>query len=131
MSKPFVGLIASLLLALGIASPALADPINNPHASYIEIVCNGETITIVTPSPQTPVAHVVGGSGVTLVSEVRGSYIDPETGETVNYVDVYGAGHGQAKGQQDDVITCTGAFDPTSPFEVDIRFVPGGQGKGK
>jgi len=106
--------LALALLALG-AGPAAADPVNAPGAEPFDVVCAGQTYTIVAGGGP---GHVLGSTAnlipAAFVETV--TFVDPETGQTVTETFAFGIGRGKRTGQQDVLETCTFALEFEDEF---------------
>jgi hypothetical protein len=58
------------------ASPAAADPVNNPHTETFAVTCGGESFTVVAPGGSA--GHVVGATTNLVLQGLSG--VDPDFG---------------------------------------------------
>lgn len=119
--------LLALLLAAG-TGEAMADPLNSPQAVPFEITCNGERLSVISPSEPSSALQVVGENtvGIATVITLTTTFIDPQSGEPVSDVQtvVYGPGHGGAQGLQGRLTPCeeTVIIDDPSLGTVTVVF---------
>jgi hypothetical protein len=102
--KLFAGiLLVMLLFALSTGPTALADPINNPNTFIGTLQCGSETVTFVVLPAASPTLLDVESTGGFRLTQVDFTIV--ETGDTGTVP--YGAGNGQSRGLQDDLVTCS------------------------
>jgi hypothetical protein len=128
--------IVGVVLLVGAAAPAAADATGGRHAVTFNLSCGGVDVTVVTPSSAAATAQVIDGSGTLVATDITITltFTDPRTGNQVTEVEylTYGAGHGQAGGLQDRLVTCTQDFTINDPdvgpiavmFEGSFYFAP-------
>ncbi len=121
-SKFIVTLVALMLLLASSMSTAFADANTEPFT----LTCGDEQITVVTPSEHAASAQVVGSTANTVATRVtiRTTFTDPTTQQPVTETETftYGAGHGKARGLQDQLQTCSSTFSFHDP---DVGLVTG------
>ncbi len=83
---------------------------NGANAFQFTVTCGGDEYTLITPAGPADVGQIVGSTRVNIPLMV----VVTKDGETVDTF-VYGAGHGEAQGLQDAVVTCT-AYD--APYTI-------------
>ncbi len=110
------------VLAAGMAS---ADPVNSKKVEIVTFDCGGEQVTVTFLLNASAVFNVVDTTGNFVLTRVEGTetYIDPETGEPVEFEFVDPIGQGQRKGLQGSLTTCddSGSFEvPEGTVTVDI-----------
>ena len=127
--KFFIGILPIVLLfILSMVSVALADPENNPNVFTATLECGEEAVllTFVVLPSGSPTLQDVDSTGGFRLTQVDFTIVaGPDSGVTGTVP--YGAGNGQSRGLQDDLITCyvTEVRDGnTFEFELTGFFVP-------
>lgn len=125
--QKFVSAIVMVaVLAVANIGPALADPIKNPNAVHFALTCGGQEFTVVSANEPTATIHIVGETKVLVATEATliTTFTDPQTGETItdSFTQIFGAGHGQAQGLQENLITCTHTLVVEDPDVGPVTF---------
>ena len=97
-------MVAAIAAALA-GSPAIADPVNNPHAISVPFTCGGETVTLTIRPEHGASAHVSDDSDVFLAKSGTLMLTDLETGETQTF-----PFSNPARGFEGDLVTCTATY---------------------
>ena len=109
---PLVVLAIALLVVPLSAQPALADA-GGPHVFRFMLSCGGQTIEVVSPSEAAAIAQAVANQTVLVATKIV------VTLGSDTFTVTYGPGHGQARGIQGSLQTCTGT-DPASGATLTI-----------
>ena len=123
MPRTVLAAAFALALAVGLAGPAAADPVNSARAIRFDITCGGETFEVVITGGVA--AQVVDGTGNVILRAI--SLTDP-TGA----INAYSIGQGEQTGLQEDLETCQGFFiipetGTKYQFEAQVTRTPRGQ----
>ena len=125
--KQFVlGPLAALALLLGVGFETVrADPTNHPLSEPITVTCGDQVFTVTGFGISGLIAESTA-VGIPTQFAGSGSFVDPESGELVEFSFVDRIGQGKRTGQQDVLIECTFTeifFDPAVGAEVTIDIV--------